>query len=160
MACAQTGSGKTAGFLFPVITMMLRYGAIPAPMDQTKSTYISALILAPTRELASQIFDEARKFCYCTGIRPMVVYGGADMRTQQRELEKGADLLVATPGRLVDLIERGRIRLACVRFLILDEADRMYVKDILQLIYLFVYSLINCLVRFSSFSSARCPLNV
>lgn len=126
MACAQTGSGKTAGFLFPVITMMLRNGAKPEPDDsRSRSTYISALVLAPTRELASQIFDEAQKFCYCTGIRVVVVYGGADIKQQQRELDRGADLLVATPGRLVDLIERGRIKLDIVRFLILDEADRM-----------------------------------
>lgn len=128
MACAQTGSGKTAGFLFPVITQMLRVGALPEPEGgRSRATFISALILAPTRELASQIFDEAQKFAYCTGIRPVVIYGGADLKTQQRELDRGADLLVATPGRLVDLIERGRIRLDCTRFLVLDEADRMSV---------------------------------
>jgi ATP-dependent RNA helicase DDX3X len=126
MACAQTGSGKTGGFLFPVITMMTRSGARPSPEgSRNRACYISALILAPTRELASQIFDEAQKFCYCTGIRPVVVYGGANVQQQQRELERGADLLVATPGRLVDLIERGRIKLDCVQFLVLDEADRM-----------------------------------
>lgn len=126
MACAQTGSGKTAGFLFPVISSMLSKGPAPEPdVRRGKCTYISALVLAPTRELASQIFDEANKFCYCTGIRPVVVYGGANIQTQQRELDRGADLLVATPGRLVDLIERGRIKLDIVKFLVLDEADRM-----------------------------------
>ena len=126
MACAQTGSGKTAGFLFPVISSMLSKGPAPEPEARRgKCTYISALVLAPTRELASQIFDEANKFCYCTGIRPVVVYGGANIQTQQRELDRGADLLVATPGRLVDLIERGRIKLDIVKFLVLDEADRM-----------------------------------
>jgi ATP-dependent RNA helicase DDX3X len=128
MACAQTGSGKTAGFLFPVISLMLAHGPVPEPEGAPRgrsSSYINALILAPTRELASQIFDEAQKFCYCTGIRPVVVYGGANIQNQQRELDRGADLLVATPGRLVDLIERGRIKLDCVRFLVLDEADRM-----------------------------------
>ena len=128
MACAQTGSGKTAGFLFPVIAIMLTQGALPEPENQggrRSCAYISALILAPTRELASQIFDEAQKFCYCTGIRPVVVYGGAVIHQQQQQLERGADLLVATPGRLVDLIERSRIKLDCIRFLILDEADRM-----------------------------------
>ena len=126
MACAQTGSGKTAGFLFPVIAIMLKKGALPEPdIDRRRCAYISALVLAPTRELASQIFDEAQKFCYCTGIRPVVVYGGAAMQQQQSQLERGADIVVATPGRLVDLIDRGKIRLDIVQFLVLDEADRM-----------------------------------
>jgi len=126
MACAQTGSGKTAGFLFPVIAVMIRSGALPEPEGRRgKGTYITALVLAPTRELAIQIYEEAQKFCYCTGIRPVVVYGGANIQLQQRELDLGADILVATPGRLVDLIERGRVRLDIVRFLVLDEADRM-----------------------------------
>jgi ATP-dependent RNA helicase DDX3X len=127
MACAQTGSGKTAGFLFPAIAIMMKNGASPEPENKRggKACYISALILAPTRELANQIFEEAQKFCYCTGIRPVVVYGGANIQLQTKELDRGADLLVATPGRLVDLITRGRIRLDIVKFLILDEADRM-----------------------------------
>ena len=126
MACAQTGSGKTAGFLFPTIVSMLRQGAPELPPGHTpRKVYPMALVLAPTRELASQIFDEAQKFCYCTGVRPVVIYGGAEVRNQLRELERGCDLLVATPGRLVDLIERDRISLESIRFLILDEADRM-----------------------------------
>lgn len=128
MACAQTGSGKTAGFLFPTIVSMLRQGAPEPPRGGRSSgrkVYPMALVLAPTRELASQIFDEAQKFCYCTGVRPVVIYGGAEVRNQLRELERGCDLLVATPGRLVDLIERDRISLLSIRFLILDEADRM-----------------------------------
>jgi ATP-dependent RNA helicase DDX3X len=128
MACAQTGSGKTAGFLFPVISVMLKLGALPEPdkeRGRSRNTFPTALVLAPTRELASQIFDEAQKFCYCTGIRPVVIYGGTNFDNQKRELQRGADILVATPGRLVDLIERGWIRLDCIRFLVLDEADRM-----------------------------------
>jgi ATP-dependent RNA helicase DDX3X len=81
--------------------------------------------MAPTRELACQIHDEARKFCYMTGLSTVVVYGGTDIKQQMRELERGCDILTATPGRLGDLIERGRISLACCRLLILDEADRM-----------------------------------
>ena len=126
MACAQTGSGKTAGFLFPIITGMLHFGPLqsnsPAGYRTTRPT---ALILAPTRELAVQIQEEAQKFCYCTGIRSVVVYGGANIQNQMRDLERGADILVATPGRLVDLIERDRISLDIIRYLILDEADRM-----------------------------------
>ena len=125
MACAQTGSGKTAGFLFPVISLLLVRGPRPDGARGHKCTYISALVLAPTRELVSQIFDEAAKFCYCTGIRPVVIYGGADIQQQQRELDRGADIVVATPGRLVEFIERGRIKLDSTQFLVLDEADRM-----------------------------------
>ena len=126
MACAQTGSGKTGGFLFPVMAQMGKSGARPLPDGARRGiAFPNALLLAPTRELAVQIFDEARKFSYRTGIRPVVVYGGAEIREQIRELERGADLLVATPGRLVDLIERGRVSLSCVAYLVLDEADRM-----------------------------------
>lgn len=128
MACAQTGSGKTGGFLFPTLAMMLRKGGSEIKeesMGRRPKIYPSALVLAPTRELASQIYDEARKFCYCTGIAPVVIYGGAEVGRQLRELEKGCDMLVATPGRLVDLIERGRVSLLGIQFLILDEADRM-----------------------------------
>jgi ATP-dependent RNA helicase DDX3X len=126
MACAQTGSGKTGGFLFPVIAQMLKKGANPiADGGRRNMAYPNGLMLAPTRELAVQIYEEARKFCYRTGIRPAVVYGGAEVRDQLRELERGADLLVATPGRLVDLIERGRVSLCAVSYLVLDEADRM-----------------------------------
>ena len=83
------------------------------------------MILAPTRELVSQIHDEARKFAYRSWVRPAVVYGGADINTQLRQIERGCDLLSATPGRLVDLIERGRVSLSNIRYLVLDEADRM-----------------------------------
>ena len=126
MACAQTGSGKTAGFLFPIIITMLRNGGSePEGGIRGRRTYPECLILAPTRELASQIQDEAQKFLYCTGIASVVVYGGADVRDQLRQIERGCDLLVATPGRLVDLIERGRLSMENVKFLVLDEADRM-----------------------------------
>lgn len=125
MACAQTGSGKTAGFLFPIIMSMIKNGGVDPPENARRRVYPQALVLAPTRELASQIQDEARKFTYCSGIAPVVVYGGADVREQLRQIERGCDLLVATPGRLVDLIERGRLAMDSVRFLVLDEADRM-----------------------------------
>jgi ATP-dependent RNA helicase DDX3X len=126
MACAQTGSGKTAGFLFPIIITMLRNGGSePEGGPRGRRTYPECLVLAPTRELASQIQDEAQKFLYCTGIASVVVYGGADVRDQLRQIERGCDLLVATPGRLVDLIERGRLGMENVKFLVLDEADRM-----------------------------------
>ncbi|EJU03568.1 DEAD-domain-containing protein [Dacryopinax primogenitus] len=130
MACAQTGSGKTAGFLFPILSASFTNGPTAPPPDTAgyggrRKAYPTALILAPTRELVSQIHEEARKFAYRSWVRPAVVYGGADIGQQLRQIERGCDLLSATPGRLVDLIERGRISLANVRYLVLDEADRM-----------------------------------
>ncbi|KAF8426418.1 ATP-dependent RNA helicase ded1 [Tirmania nivea] len=130
MACAQTGSGKTGGFLFPILSQAFKQGpsALPAGQNQgfgRRKAHPTSLILAPTRELVSQIYDEARKFAYRSWVRPCVVYGGADIVSQLRLIERGCDLLVATPGRLVDLIERGKISLANIKYLILDEADRM-----------------------------------
>ena len=96
-----------------------------AGVYRPNKAYPEALILAPTRELTSQIYDEAKKFAYRSWVRPCVVYGGADIGQQLRQIDRGCDVLVATPGRLVDLIERARVSLSKVRFLILDEADRM-----------------------------------
>ncbi|XP_029283571.1 ATP-dependent RNA helicase DDX3X-like isoform X2 [Cottoperca gobio] len=136
MACAQTGSGKTAAFLLPVLSQMYCEGpgeALSAAKNSgqdngrygRRKQYPIGLILAPTRELALQIYDEARKFAYRSRVRPCVVYGGADIGQQIRELERGCHLLVATPGRLVDMMERGKIALDYCNFLVLDEADRM-----------------------------------
>ncbi|KAI9011235.1 P-loop containing nucleoside triphosphate hydrolase protein [Gaertneriomyces semiglobifer] len=130
MACAQTGSGKTAAFLLPILAQNFKDGPRP-PIQQNLSygrkpkVMPSTLVLAPTRELALQIYEEARKFAYRSWVRPCVVYGGQPMGDQLRDLERGCELLVATPGRLVDLIERARVSLAAVRYLVLDEADRM-----------------------------------
>lgn len=115
MACAQTGSGKTAAFMVPLIDKIFESG--PAPVAgggggyRSRKQYPLALVLAPTRELALQIFDDARKFSYRTRIRPCVVYGGTDTGQQIRDLDRGCHVLVATPGRLVDMMERGRIGL-------------------------------------------------
>lgn len=132
MACAQTGSGKTGGFLFPILSQAFINGPANLPASgaggmgfRSRKALPTSLILAPTRELVSQIYDESRKFAYRSWVRPCVVYGGADIGTQLRSIERGCDLLVATPGRLVDLIERGRISLANIKYLVLDEADRM-----------------------------------
>ncbi|KAG2440497.1 hypothetical protein HYH02_010375 [Chlamydomonas schloesseri] len=125
MACAQTGSGKTAAFCFPIIASMLMKGYQPAAGRNSRKALPGALVLAPTRELTSQIYDEARKFTYMTGLRPVVIYGGAPAPNQLRDLERGCDILVATPGRLSDFIERGRVGLSAIVFLCLDEADRM-----------------------------------
>ncbi|KAI3446395.1 hypothetical protein Pfo_003060 [Paulownia fortunei] len=124
MACAQTGSGKTAAFCFPVISGIMR-GHFPQRPRGVRTVFPLALILSPTRELSIQIHDEARKFSYQTGVRVVVAYGGAPINQQLRELEKGVDILVATPGRLVDLLERAKVSLQMIRYLALDEADRM-----------------------------------
>ncbi|CAK9439216.1 uncharacterized protein LODBEIA_P34400 [Lodderomyces beijingensis] len=129
MACAQTGSGKTGGFLFPVLSESYMNG--PAPVPETTGAFSShkvyptILVMAPTRELVSQIYDESKKFSYRSWVRPCVVYGGADIGNQIRQLDRGCDLLVATPGRLKDLLERGRVSLSNIKYLVLDEADRM-----------------------------------
>eukprot|EP01120_Amphizonella_sp_Union-15-10_P011712 TRINITY_DN5033_c0_g1_i2.p1 TRINITY_DN5033_c0_g1~~TRINITY_DN5033_c0_g1_i2.p1 ORF type:complete len:469 (+),score=74.06 TRINITY_DN5033_c0_g1_i2:525-1931(+) len=130
MACAQTGSGKTAAFLFPTIAKISASPAkdsrlVGSDFNKRRKVYPSCLVLAPTRELASQIHKEARKFTYRSPLRSVVVYGGADLNKQIRELEKGCDILVATPGRLCDIMERGKISLAEVQYLCIDEADRM-----------------------------------
>jgi ATP-dependent RNA helicase DDX3X len=127
MGCAQTGSGKTAAFLFPVISLLDKMGPPSIPDEFYKKRIVtpSALILAPTRELACQIYDEARKFSWKSGMRCCVVYGGTPIGSQLRELDRGCDILVATPGRLVDILDRKHLVLNFIRFLILDEADRM-----------------------------------
>ncbi|KAM0045103.1 putative RNA helicase [Helianthus debilis subsp. tardiflorus] len=125
MACAQTGSGKTAAFCFPIISGIMRgqFGQRAQRMPRTACPL--ALILSPTRELSCQIHEEARKFAYQTGVKVVVAYGGAPINQQLRELERGVDILVATPGRLVDLLERARVSLQSIQYLALDEADRM-----------------------------------
>lgn len=129
MACAQTGSGKTAAFLVPMISLLLRSDGPPTPpagtMSNRRVSYPSVLILSPTRELAVQIHEEAIKFTYNSGIIPCVVFGGANPQDQIRQLDRGCDVLVATPGRLMDMLNRGKISLECIKFLVLDEADRM-----------------------------------
>lgn len=130
MACAQTGSGKTAAFLVPILSRIFEEGPFENAGTIRQGTsrrkqFPLSIILAPTRELASQIYEESRKFTYRSHMRPCVVYGGADVGTQMRDIDRGCHLLVATPGRLVDMIQRGKIGLECVQFLCLDEADRM-----------------------------------
>ncbi|VDN08655.1 unnamed protein product [Dibothriocephalus latus] len=129
MACAQTGSGKTAAFLLPILHMMLQPNVSDEVEDSTPTpsgmTCPSCLILAPTRELSCQIYDEARRFSYHSDLKTCVVYGGAPVSNQMRDLSRGCDLLVATPGRLVDMISREKVTLKSIRFLVLDEADRM-----------------------------------
>lgn len=126
MACAQTGSGKTAAFLFPVINNLLKMDSVAQDSHQRRTCYYPrSLVLSPTRELSQQIHVQARKFLYCTGMRSVCIYGGSPIGDQFRELDGGVHILVATPGRLFDMIERGRISLSKCEYLTLDEADRM-----------------------------------
>ncbi len=125
MGCAQTGSGKTVAFLLPILNKMLKEGP---PDDSNLSGRISApiaLILTPTRELAEQIYKEARKVIHKTDMIVAKVYGGVPIDSQLRIMTNGCDILVATPGRLIDLIKRNKVTLSSVKYLVFDEADRM-----------------------------------
>jgi ATP-dependent RNA helicase RhlE len=111
---AQTGTGKTAAFALPILTKLDRHA--PGPR---------ALILEPTRELAAQVETAIRDFARFTNLKVTVVYGGVGYGRQLDDLRAGTDVLAATPGRLLDHLERGTVRLDKVQFLVLDEADRM-----------------------------------
>ncbi len=111
---AQTGTGKTAAFALPILTKLDRHA--PGPR---------ALILEPTRELAAQVETAIRDYARFADLKVTVVYGGVGYGRQMDELRAGADIVVATPGRLIDHLERGTLRLDKVQFLVLDEADRM-----------------------------------
>nr|BAE94497.1 Vasa [Polyandrocarpa misakiensis] len=123
MSCAQTGSGKTAAFLLPVLSGMFRKGLKSDTLSEKQTP--QAIVVGPTRELVLQIFLEARKFAYGSVIRPVVAYGGTSVGSQLRDLCRGCNILIATPGRLLDFINRGKVSCECVEYLILDEADRM-----------------------------------
>jgi len=129
ISVAQTGSGKTAAFLAPILNNIFLNGPPknlpPQKYHGRNKQYPLCLVLAPTRELAVQIYNEALKLAYRSRVRPCVVYGGADHYQQINDLERGCQLLVATPGRLIDMIDRGAIGLECIKHLVLDEADKM-----------------------------------
>lgn len=116
---AQTGTGKTAAFGLPMIERLLAEGRRPDPRN------IRALVLAPTRELVNQIADNLRDFVRKTPLRVVTVVGGASINKQSEMLSRGTDILVATPGRLLDLVARKAVTLTQGRYLVLDEADQM-----------------------------------
>ena len=119
---AHTGTGKTAAFSLPLISSLKSRGPI------------QALVLVPTRELAMQVTTEIRKFSKYMGIRSLAVYGGQSINIQKEQLRRGVQIIVATPGRLIDHLKQGTIQLEDVKFVVLDEADRMldmgFVDDI------------------------------
>ncbi len=133
LGCAQTGTGKTAAFAVP--TLQLLYSRRTANSQPRK---IRALILTPTRELAVQIYDSFNCYGRFTNLRSAVVYGGVSQRVQEKVLKNGVDILVATPGRLNDLINQNIISLQDVEILILDEADHMldmgFIHDVKKII--------------------------
>jgi ATP-dependent RNA helicase RhlE len=135
LGCAPTGTGKTAAFVLPILTNLGR-----SPAEGLVRGCPRALILTPTRELAQQILEATRTYGAYTGIRAMAIYGGMSMERQIHDLQRGADIVIATPGRLLDHISRASIRLSRVNILVLDEADRMYdmgfIRDVRKIIAL------------------------
>jgi len=121
LGCAQTGTGKTAAFALPILQRLSNGPAHRA----APASRIRALILCPTRELAQQIHDSFRTYGQYTGVRQTVVYGGVNQNPQARALKAGVDVLIATPGRLLDLMGQRLVNLAGVEILVLDEGDRM-----------------------------------
>ena len=115
LACAATGSGKTAAFLLPILHKL-----IDKPRGTTR-----ALVLAPTRELALQLVDDLNALARHTGLRGAPVYGGVKMGAQEKAFRQGVDVIVATPGRLLDHFQYGYAKLSGLEYLVLDEADRM-----------------------------------
>ena len=133
MAAAQTGSGKTAGFTLPILER-LRHG------PHARGGVVRALVLTPTRELAAQVGENVEAYGCYLDLRSAVVFGGVKINPQISRLQGGADVLVATPGRLLDLQQQGALRLDRVEILVLDEADRMldmgFIRDIRKLMAL------------------------
>ncbi len=124
LGCAQTGTGKTAAFILPALQLTDHRGD-NGERSAPQRTYIRTLVVTPTRELAGQIEEVAVACSRFTGQRVAAVYGGVGYEPQLKKLRRGVDLLVATPGRLLDLQQRGELDLSRVEILVLDEADRM-----------------------------------
>ncbi|WP_160063570.1 DEAD/DEAH box helicase [Psychromonas sp. L1A2] len=131
MAAAQTGTGKTAGFTLPLLAMLEKG-------ERAKPNQVRALILTPTRELAAQVQASVQKYGQNMSLRSMVVYGGVKINPQMQMLRGGIDILVATPGRLLDLYQQNAVRFQQLEVLILDEADRMldmgFIHDIKKIL--------------------------
>ena len=131
MAAAQTGTGKTAGFTLPLLNRL-------AGGELARANHVRALILTPTRELAAQVAASVETYGKYLPLRSTVVFGGVKINPQMMALRKGADVLVATPGRLLDLYNQGAIKFSQLEVLVLDEADRMldmgFIHDIRKIL--------------------------
>ena len=133
LGCAETGSGKTIAFLTPIISLLLKDGPPKEDEEYLKPnskytntcSYPVCLVLVPTRELAEQIYVEARKLLYKTGIVVSKCYGGVPSDTQIRELRQGVDIVIGTPGRINEFIEKKILYLNLIKYLVIDESDRM-----------------------------------
>lgn len=131
IACAQTGTGKTAAYILPILNNIIH----------AETRHLNTLVIAPTRELAQQIDQQIEGFAYFLGVSSIPVYGGGDGATwdqQRKALEQGADIVIATPGRLISILATGVIKLDHLEHLVLDEADRMldmgFYDDIVRII--------------------------
>ena len=135
MGAAQTGTGKTAGFTLPLIQRLLRHASTSTSPARHP---VRALVLAPTRELAVQVHESVQTYGKYVPLRSICIYGGVDMRGQIEELRKGVEIVVATPGRLLDHVQQKTIQLGQVEMLVLDEADRMldmgFIPDIRRIL--------------------------
>ncbi len=132
LACAQTGTGKTAGFTLPLLQRLQQ--------NKPARRFVRALILVPTRELAAQVSESVKNYGCHLPIRSLQIYGGVSIRPQISRLREGVDIVVATPGRLLDHVQQKTIDLSKVEVLVLDEADRMldmgFIRDIRKIIQL------------------------
>jgi ATP-dependent RNA helicase RhlE len=133
LGCAQTGTGKTAAFSIPILQHLFQ-----DKQQGRTGKGISALILTPTRELAIQIHESIEAYGRYLGLKHLVIFGGVSQHPQTEALRRGTDILIATPGRLLDLMQQGFIHLDSIRFFVLDEADRMldmgFIHDVKKVI--------------------------
>ncbi len=145
LGCAQTGTGKTAAFALPVIQRLDKSSVRPPRAGRSRKRTgivhcLRCLVLAPTRELAGQISDSFRTYSRFTRLKQTVIFGGVSPKPQIQRLEKGIDILVATPGRLLDLQEKGHVDLTKVQSLIIDEADQLFdmgfIRDLTKIVKL------------------------
>tara|TARA_Y100000766_G_C18906626_1_gene606144 strand:- start:458 stop:1717 length:1260 start_codon:yes stop_codon:yes gene_type:complete len=153
LGSAQTGTGKTAAFAIPIIQHLMN-----GEQNHLKNRKISSLVVTPTRELAIQIEENFKAYSKYTKIRSTVIFGGVSQHSQTRALKNGIDILIATPGRLLDLMNQGYISLKGIKYFVLDEADRMldmgFIHDIKKIIQKLPKK------RQSLFFSATMPQNI
>jgi len=132
LGCAQTGTGKTAAFALPILQLL------STESPQRNNSKIRSLIVTPTRELAIQIDESFQNYGRYTGLSTAVIFGGVNQKSQVKKLKRGVDILTATPGRLLDLMNQGYISLSHVEIFVLDEADRMldmgFIHDVKKLL--------------------------